>query len=123
MPPLTPSKTRAIGRSRRGLEPVLVAELAVRQLFEGYREVILARLGVHHRGRILAEAAFADVVVVAVDLAGALCGDDHRRIVRVGVLEQSVDAWMDHGSDSTSSARTTRSSSLAARSSSSLTTW
>src|SRR3954452_683591 len=110
MPPLTPSSSRAIGFASP-LGPVLERELAGRQLFERDREVVLARLGVDHRRRGLAEAALADVVVVAVYLPGTLRGHNDRRVVGVGVIYQSVDAWMDHEGDSDSSARTTPSSS------------
>src|SRR5205814_1199777 len=45
------------------------------------------------------EGALAELVVVVVDLPGALRGHDHQRVARVHVLEQVVDARMDHGRD------------------------
>src|SRR5207237_194697 len=56
-----------------------------------------ARRRVDHRRRELVERAFAEVVVVAVDLARPLGGDDDAGVVRVDVLEQAVDARRDHG--------------------------
>src|SRR2546421_2714666 len=124
MPPLTPSRIRAIARpfDAPALGAVLEADLAGGELLEGDRDVVLAALGVDHRRRILAEVALAEVVVVAVDLASPLRRHHHGGLVGVGLREQSVYAWMDHGSESSCSARTSRSSSSAARSSSSLTT-
>ncbi len=43
-------------------------------------------------GRELLERALPEVVVVRVDLARALGGDDHARVVGVDVLEQAIDA-------------------------------
>src|SRR6478672_7745754 len=131
IPPVTPSRMRAIGPSWRRPAPtplgaVLELELALGELLEGDREVVLAALGVHHRRRVLAEVPLTEVVVVAVDLTGALGSDDDRRIVRVGLRQQPVHSWLDHPVDECSgrpiSVRTMRSSSAAARSTSSLTT-
>src|SRR3954467_712198 len=88
------------------------ADLAARDFLEGGRQVVL-RARVHHRGRELLEGALAEVVVVAVDLARALGGDDHAGIRRVDVLEQAGYAGRNH--DDESEARpTTRSNSSAA---------
>src|SRR6478672_9691749 len=80
---------------------VVVLDLARRDFLEGDRQVVL-RAGLDHRGRELVERPLAEVVVVAVDLAGALGGDDHGRVVRVDVLEQLVDARGDHAAQSSS---------------------
>src|ERR1041384_4367453 len=109
-----------------GLGAVLVFELARGDLFERDREVVPIVADVHNRGRVLAEATLAEVVEVAVDLSRSLGRDDHCGVVRIGVLEECVDAWMDHSDgesrDIPSSARTIPSRSSAARPRSSLTT-
>src|SRR5207244_6522056 len=46
--------------------------------------------------RELLERALAELVVVVVDLSGTLGGDDDERVAAVDVLEQLVDAWLDH---------------------------
>src|SRR5262249_37115969 len=110
----------------RPLRAVLVLELAGGYLFKGEREVVPVARDVDHRGRVLAEAALAEAVVVAVDLPRTLGGDNDSRVVRVGVIGELVNAWFDHSAresrDTPSSARTIPSSSLAARSRSSLVT-
>src|SRR3954453_22017247 len=112
MPPVTP-------RSRRTRSAaVAVLDLARRDLFEGDRQVVLGG-GVDHRRRELLERALAEVVVVGVDLTGALGGDDHARIRRVDVLQEAVDAGGDHAYILE---RTSRSNSAPARSRRSLTT-
>src|SRR4026209_505664 len=98
MPPLVPSRilairypyreTRPYGRS---LDTVARLDLALRDLFERDREVVLGRR-VHHRRRKLLEDPLAERVVVVVDLPRPLRRDDHRRVVRVHVLEQTIDA-------------------------------
>src|SRR5438105_15884315 len=75
--------------------PVVVLQLALSDLFKCDRQVVL-RVGLNHRRRELVESALAEVVVVGVDLAGALGGDDHARVVGVDVLEQLVNAGGDH---------------------------
>ena len=78
-----------------GARPVLVLDLARRELLERDREVVAA-LGLDHRRRVLLVGALAEGVVVAVELPRALRGDHDGRVVRVGVLEQLVDSWLDH---------------------------
>src|SRR5262249_2552774 len=112
MPPLTPSRIRAMVTFRRPVERgqpavrrlrapagwrsgVVVFELAGRHLLGGLREVVF-RSRFDHRGRKLVERTLAEVVVVAVDLAGALGGHEHARVVGVDVLEQTIDSWGDH---------------------------
>ena len=90
MPPVTPSRMRAIA-SRPPSAAVAVLELAARHLLERDREVVL-RPRVDHRRRELLERALAEVVVVRVDLPGALGGHDDARVGRVDVLHQAVDA-------------------------------
>src|SRR6059058_2567558 len=90
MPPLTP-------RSRRAMRvlAVLVLDLARGDFLEGDRQVVLGD-GLDHRRRKLVERPLAQVVVVRVDLARALGGDEDRRVVGVDVVEQLVDAGTDH---------------------------
>src|SRR5438874_2897730 len=115
MPPVTPSSTRAI---RGLLRLVVVLDLALADFLETHRQIVLrARF---HEGRELVEGAFAELVVVVVDLPSPLRGDDHERVARVDLLEQLIDAWMDHTADMVPA--TTAASSRAARSRSSLTT-
>src|SRR5262245_40064140 len=107
MPPLTPSRMRAISPSfgaassasrpgtacRLGL--VLVLELARRRLVQGDREVVAAA-GLDHRRRVLTVGALGERVVVGVDLTGPLGGDDDSRVVGVRLIQELVDAWLDH---------------------------
>src|SRR6266508_2529604 len=122
MPPVTPRSTRAmIG----GLAFVRVLNLALGDLFEGHRQIVLgARF--HERRRIVVERALAELMVVVVDLPRTLGGDDHQRVALVDVLEQLIDAWIDHGLDMVPAAAaislpTISASSARARSRSSLT--
>src|SRR5215207_5367071 len=96
MPPLTPRRIRATGialpapaRSRR--LPVAVLDLSAGSLLERDRQVVLRR-GLDHRRRELLEGALSEVVVVGVDLARPLGGDDHACVWGVDVLQQAVDA-------------------------------
>src|SRR5439155_24796448 len=75
---------------------VVVDDLALGGLLEGHRQVIL-RAGLDQRRRELVERALAELVVVVVDLPRALGGDDHERIARVDLVQQLVDAGMNHG--------------------------
>src|SRR4051794_13907813 len=75
---------------------VAVLQLAGGDLFEGDLEVVL-RAGLDHRRRILVESALTEVVVVRVDLPRALGGDEHARVVRIDLLEQLVQSWLDQG--------------------------
>ena len=79
---------------RLGQTAVAVRDLALRQLLERDREVILRR-GLDHRWRKLLEDSLAERVVVVVDLPRALRRDDDRGVMRVGVVEQLVYARMD----------------------------
>src|SRR5436190_21820678 len=96
MPPLTPRRMRAMRapwRRRRAAPAlaVVVLDLARGDFLERDRQVVLGA-GFDHRRRELVERALAEVVVVAVDLPGALGGDDDGRVVRVHVLQQLVDS-------------------------------
>src|SRR5579871_3731330 len=103
MPPVTPSRIRLTfrlclpfrGRKRGALPRVLVRDLALGDLLEGHREVVL-RARANERRRELVERAFAELMVVVVDLPRALGGDDHERVARVDLVEQLVDSRMDH---------------------------
>src|SRR5256714_7444437 len=74
---------------------VAVLDLPRGQLLERDREVVPG-WRVDHRRRVLLIAALAESAVVAVELSGALRDHDHGGVVRVGLREQSVDAWLDH---------------------------
>ena len=58
------------------LAPVVVVDLARGDFLEGDRQVVL-RTGLHHRRRELVEGPLTEVVVVRVDLARALGGDEN----------------------------------------------
>src|SRR5918992_5363709 len=115
MPPVTPKRIRAIrtfclpaGRgpererlaargSERRLLLVVVLDLALGDFLQGHGQVVLrARLD-ERRRRLLEAEALAELVVVVVDLASALRGDDDERVARVHVVEQAVDSGLDHG--------------------------
>src|SRR2546430_8944364 len=99
---------RAPRRAWLRLSPALllvrVLDLALRDLFERHRQVVL-RARLDERGQELVERAFAELVVVVVDLPGTLRGHDHERVARVHVVQQFVDAGMDHGSEMLPAAR------------------
>src|SRR6266516_222539 len=82
------------GKRRLGLR-VLVLELALGDLFQGHRQVVL-RARLHKRRRIVVERPLTELVVVVVDLPGPLRRHDHEGIAGVDVLEQLIDAWMNH---------------------------
>src|SRR5882757_8219380 len=86
---------------------VLVDDLALGDLFEGHRQVVL-RARLDQRRRELIECALAQLVVVVVDLPGALGRDDHQRVARVDLLHQFVDAGMNHGRGMVAAARSSR---------------
>src|ERR1700712_4574924 len=96
MPPETPRRTRAIAPLclLAGLY-VFVCEHALRNFLHCHREVVL-RARLDQRRRIVVEGAFAELVVVVVDLPGTLRGHDDQRIARVDVLEQIVYTRMNH---------------------------
>src|SRR5919197_5257864 len=135
MPPETPSRIRATnGLCRVGLRPairrylfalVLVRDLALGDLLEGHRQVVL-RARLDERRQHVTERSLTELVVVVVDLPRPLRRDDHERVPGVHVLEELVDARMDHGcvmvAAPSSSRRTMPASSSAARSRSSFST-
>src|SRR6476660_5533487 len=93
-----PRRTRAMSdspflQSRSGF--VRVLDLALGGLLEGHRQVVL-RAGLDERGKLV-ERTLTELVVVVVDLPGALRGDDDQRVARVNVVEQLVDSGIDHG--------------------------
>src|SRR5437763_16740215 len=77
------------------LAPVVVRDLGLGDLLERHREVVL-RARLDQRRRELVEGALAELVVVVVDLAGALGRDDHERIARVHLIHEMVDPGMTH---------------------------
>src|SRR5687767_3212510 len=95
MPPLTPSRILATRRlALSWLDAVAVGDLALCDLFERNRQIVLGG-SLDHRGRKLLEHSLTERVVVVVDLPRTLGGDDHGRVMRVRVIEQLVDARMD----------------------------
>src|SRR5580765_182227 len=93
MPPVTPRRTRRAMAA--ALVLVRVLDLALGGLFEGHCQVVL-RAGLDERWKLV-KRAFTELVMVVVDLAGTLRGDDHQRVARVHVVEQLVDSGVDHG--------------------------
>src|SRR3954452_15038258 len=80
---------------------VLVLDLARGDFLERDRQVVLGA-ALDHRRRDLVERALAQVVVVAVDLTRPLGRDKHGGVVGVDMLEERVDARVDHSSEGTS---------------------
>src|SRR3954463_189969 len=80
---------------------VVVLDLARGDFLERDRQVVL-RTALDHRRRELVERALAQVVVVAVDLPRPLGGDQHGRVIGVDMLEERVDARVDHAFEGTS---------------------
>src|SRR4029453_15812915 len=92
IPPVTPTRIRAI---RGDLPLVVVLDLALGDFLEGDRQVVLrARLD-ERRGKVL-ERPLTELVVVVVDLPGALRRDEHEAVAVGHVHEQLVDAWVNH---------------------------
>src|SRR5439155_21582995 len=90
-----PAHTRSVTEEPLLLR-VLVDDLALGGLLEGHRQVVL-RAGLDQRRGELVERPLAELMVVVVDLPRALGGDDHERVARVDLVQQLVDAGMDHG--------------------------
>src|ERR671915_1275740 len=91
IPPVTPSRIRtdfSLGRR-------VVRDLPAGDLFHRHRQVVLGA-GLDQRRRGFVEAdSLTELVVVVVDLTGALGRDDDERVARfVRPVEQRVDAWM-----------------------------
>src|SRR3954469_11218797 len=86
---------RAAAASIQALRPVAVVDLARGDLLEGDLQVVL-RVRVDHRRRVLVERPLTEVVVVRVDLTGALGGYQNTRIVGVDTLQKGVEAGLDH---------------------------
>src|SRR5262245_66259233 len=80
--------------SARGCE---LPDLPACDFLHGHREVVL-RAGLDQRGRSLFEAhALTELVVVVVDLAGALgCHEDERVARAADLVEQVIESWVDH---------------------------
>src|SRR4051812_25078427 len=94
IPPVTPRRILAMA-APYPLPAVAVLDLVGCDLLEGDLQVVLG-VRLDHRRRVLVERPLAEVVVVRVDLAGSLRGHDDRRVVRVDLREQRVEAWLDH---------------------------
>src|SRR5580765_6183783 len=97
MPPVTPKRIRDIPESCLLLRAlgVLVDDLALGSLLEGHRQVVL-RARLDQGRRELVERALPQLVVVVVDLPRALGGDDDQRVARVDLVQQLIDAGVDH---------------------------
>src|SRR6476659_2056658 len=80
--------------SARGWE---LPDLPACDFLHRHREVVL-RAGLDQRGRSFLEAhALAELVVIVVDLAGALgCHEDERITRAADLIEQVVETWVDH---------------------------
>src|SRR5215210_8796472 len=110
MPPETPSRMRATAPPYRrslavvpaatsaGLAAVAVADLAGRDLVERDLQVVL-RGRLDHGRDVLLERALSQALVVRVDLARPLGGDEDGGVVRVDLAlsEQLVEAGLDQG--------------------------
>src|SRR6476659_8408790 len=80
---------------RPGLLHVVVGQHPLGDLLHRHREVVL-RAGLHERRRIVVEGAFAELVVVVVDLPCPLGRNDDERIARIDVQEQIVYTRLNH---------------------------
>src|SRR6478672_6037999 len=74
---------------------VVVLQHAVGDFLEGHGEVVL-RPALDEGRQVVAEGALAELVVVVVDLPGALGRHDHEGVARVHVLQQVVYTGFDH---------------------------
>ena len=83
--------TRRLAASACSRSVILPSAISSRDM----RQVVL-RARADERRRELVEGALAELVVVVVDLPRALGGDDHERVARVHLVEQLVDAGMNH---------------------------
>src|SRR6187455_225935 len=77
-----------------------VLDLVLGDFFQGHGQVVL-RARLDERRRSFLEAhALTELVVIVVDLPGALCGDDDERVARVDStglnVQQFIDTRMDH---------------------------
>src|SRR4029453_1423787 len=96
MPPVTPTRTRAIRLLRGSALLERDGDLALGDLFEGHRQVVL-RARLDERRRKVIERAFAELVMVVVDLPGPLCRRNDQRGGRPPhVSEEIVDSWIHH---------------------------
>src|ERR1700712_3861531 len=70
-------------------------ELVFVDLVQGDRQGLVVDAGVHQGAAVVEQAAFVEVSVVVVDLAGALRGEDHERVLGVDLRQQFVDGRVD----------------------------
>src|SRR3954469_7254560 len=98
MPPVTPRRTRRPASKLLDANSVgtFGTDVALGDLLEGDRERLFAKAAGLDERRHELSAAFAELVVIGVDLARALRGDDHERVLRVDLREQIVDLRFDH---------------------------
>src|SRR6478672_4094190 len=82
---------------RKGCLRLRVRELehALRGFLEGHGQIVL-RAALDERRQVVAERTLTELVVVVVDLPGALCRHDHKGVARVNVFQQVVEARLDH---------------------------
>src|SRR6478672_2192496 len=82
---------------RKGCLRLRVRELehALRGLLEGHGQVVL-RAALDERRQVVAEGTLTKLVVVVVDLPGALGRHDHEGVARIHLLQQVVKARLDH---------------------------
>src|SRR5215813_2161205 len=93
MPPATPSTTRGAAAGRMSALDRLRGQQAAVDLAQRDRERLLLRRGLHQRADVL-QQALAELAVVGVDLAGTLGGEDHQRVLGLGLVQQLVDGWV-----------------------------
>src|ERR1700753_2418342 len=98
MPPVTPSRIRLMPEECLLLRAggVLVDDLALGGLLEGHRQVVL-RARLDQRRRELVERPLTELVVIVVDLPRPLGRDDHKRVPGINLIQELVDAWVNHG--------------------------
>jgi len=70
-----------------------VVDLALGELFEGHRQIVL-RARLDERRKELVERALAKLVVVVVDLPGPLGRDDHDRVARARVARVAAEIFL-----------------------------
>src|SRR5919202_3032866 len=95
MPPVIPRRTRATQGSLVALRAVRVRDLALRDFLVGHRQIVL-RPRLDERRREIVERPLAELMVIVVDLPGALGRHDHERVAGVDLLEQIVDLRIAH---------------------------
>src|SRR6188508_3038608 len=119
----TPENDPQLGKPAPGLLGIRVLDHALGCLLHGHGQVVL-RARLDERRRKVLVGALTELLVVVVDLASPLGRDDDERVARVDVVQELIEAWVDHVGMVAAPSRARRTipdSSSAARSTSSLT--